>query len=100
VWRVLLVCALVLVVLVGGGTLAAVLYVHSVDSNIKRVDAFAGVPAGSRPSKAAPDAMNLLILGGGSRDPANLTGSRWRRTTSPATRTPKSTRRSPGAGSR
>ncbi|GAA5185105.1 LCP family protein [Rugosimonospora acidiphila] len=74
--KVILICALVLVVLVAGGVTAAGLYVHSVDKSVKRVNAFSGVPVQSRPVKVAADAENLLILGSDTRDPENTSGSR------------------------
>ncbi len=72
----MLVTLLVLALLGGGGTLAAVLYVRSVESSIERVDAFEDVPEESRPVKVAQDAKNILILGSDTRDPANTDGSR------------------------
>lgn len=74
--RIVLICAAVVVVLVAGGVAAAGFYVHSVDSSVKRVNAFTDVPAQSRPVKVAADAENLLILGSDTRDPENTSGSR------------------------
>jgi LCP family protein required for cell wall assembly len=74
--RILLISGLVLVLVLGSAVIGIGLYFHSVESGIGRVDAFTDVPPESRPSKAVPDAMNMLILGSDSRDPNNLTGSR------------------------
>ncbi|MFF5069855.1 LCP family protein [Micromonospora olivasterospora] len=60
----------------GGGMLAAGLYVRSIDSGIERVDAFTGVPEESRPQVVADGAMNIMLLGSDSRDPENGSGSR------------------------
>src|SRR5262245_54061642 len=65
--------ALVLVAvlgLVGGGSLiSGWLYVRSVDASIERVDAFEALPEDSRPLKAVPSALNMLVLGSDSGDP-------------------------------
>src|SRR5947209_5904792 len=76
--RVLLICALALLVLVGVAVAGLGWYVHSVESSVNRVDAFGGVPLSSRPQKAveAADAQNMLILGSDSRDPNSTAGSR------------------------
>jgi LCP family protein required for cell wall assembly len=74
--RVVLVVFLVLLLLVGGGAVVAGLYLHSVESSVKRVPAFVGVPDDLRPVKVAKGAMNLLLLGSDSRDPENTSGSR------------------------
>ncbi|MEN3308654.1 MAG: hypothetical protein V7603_4856 [Micromonosporaceae bacterium] len=63
-------------VLIGGGILAAGLYLHSVESSVSRVNAFGGIPQQSRPQKVATGAENMLILGSDSRDPENTSGSR------------------------
>ncbi|MDG4825201.1 LCP family protein [Asanoa sp. WMMD1127] len=78
-WRRVLVIVLAAVLLlVGGGALAATLYVRSVDGDIERIEAFDAVPEAARPPKveAAKDALNFLVLGSDSRDPANASGSR------------------------
>jgi LCP family protein required for cell wall assembly len=76
--RILLISGLAVVVLIGGLALAGFLYIRSVDHSVKRIDAFTGVPASSRPSPPAEavGAENLLILGSDTRDPGNTTGSR------------------------
>src|SRR5262245_12853799 len=52
--------------LVCGGTIFAIwLYARSVDKSIDRVDAFTGLDV--RPSKATPEAINILLLGSDSR---------------------------------
>ncbi len=74
--KILLITGLVVVLLVGAGVVGGLLYLHSVDSSIARVNAFSDVPQQSRPEKVAADAQNFLILGSDSRDPNNTTGSR------------------------
>jgi LCP family protein required for cell wall assembly len=76
--RALLIVLMVFVTLIGGGLVAASLYLRSVESGVKRVNAFGAVPEVSRPAKAdvAKDAMNFLVLGSDTRDPSNTTGSR------------------------
>ncbi|GAA1029216.1 hypothetical protein GCM10009557_16940 [Virgisporangium ochraceum] len=76
--RILLISLLVLVLLVGGGVTAGALYLRSVENDVERVDAFEQVPDESRPAKeeVAKEAMNFLILGSDTRDPANTGGSR------------------------
>lgn len=76
--RIAILVVSVLVVLGGGGVAAAGLYLRSVDSAVKRVEAFGGVPEAGRPSKpeAAQNATNFLVLGSDTRDPANTGGSR------------------------
>ncbi len=62
----------------GGGLIGVSLYLRSVESGVKRVDAFQDVPEAARPGKAesAKDALNFLVLGSDTRDPANTSGSR------------------------
>jgi len=74
--RVLLITVIVLAVLAGGGLVAGGLYLHSVDSSVKRVDAFTEIPARYRPQKVVTDAQNILILGSDTRDPQSVGGSR------------------------
>jgi LCP family protein required for cell wall assembly len=76
--RILLITLLALGLLMGGGTLAGGLYLRSVEGVVERVDAFHEVPAESRPDKvgAAKGALNFLVLGSDTRDPANTSGSR------------------------
>ncbi|MGW9193192.1 LCP family protein [Micromonospora chersina] len=74
--RVVLITALVLALLGGGGMVAGGLYLRSVESGIDRVDAFAGVPEEGRPAAVAHGAMNIMILGSDSRDPEKTSGSR------------------------
>jgi LCP family protein required for cell wall assembly len=76
--RVLLILLITFVVLAASGTAAAALYARSIDRSVSRVSAFAQVPAQSRPSKApvAGNALNFLVLGSDTRDPANVGGSR------------------------
>nr|WP_246017168.1 LCP family protein [Micromonospora pisi] len=68
-----------MVALVSGlGILGAGLYLRSVESGIHRVDAFDAVPEAARPQRegAAKGALNILLLGGDSRDPDSSSGSR------------------------
>jgi LCP family protein required for cell wall assembly len=76
--KIILICVLVPLILVGIGLVAGGLYLHNVEGNVKRVDAFDQVPEASRPQKdaAAGKAMNFLLLGSDTRDPENLDGSR------------------------
>jgi LCP family protein required for cell wall assembly len=74
--RILLISGLSVLLLLGGLLVAGGLYLKSVDSNVKRVDAFDDVPVNSRPAPAVAGAENLLILGSDTRDPQNTTGSR------------------------
>jgi LCP family protein required for cell wall assembly len=63
----LLTVALVLLVLAGLGSGGALLYTRSLDDNMGRTDAFAGLA--DRPAQLAPGALNILLLGSDSRDP-------------------------------
>lgn len=74
--RIVLICAVVLFVLVGGGVIAGGYYVHSVESHVQRVDAFAPIPEASRPKAVVAGAENMLLLGSDTRDPDNTSGSR------------------------
>jgi LCP family protein required for cell wall assembly len=75
-WRLLLlVSGLVLLLVAGGIAVGGWFYARSVDNAVARVDVFGSVPEAGRPAKEAPAALNLLVLGSDSRDPA-ATGSR------------------------
>ena len=76
--RAVLVVLMAVLILIGGGLVGASLYLRSVESGVKRVNAFGAVPEVSRPAKAdvAKDAANFLVLGSDTRDPANTSGSR------------------------
>jgi LCP family protein required for cell wall assembly len=76
--RTVLIIAAVLAVLIGGGLLGTSLWLRSVTSEVKRVDAFSEVPEAERPQKAeaAKGALNFLLLGSDTRDPENQGGSR------------------------
>ncbi|GAA2626274.1 LCP family protein [Dactylosporangium fulvum] len=76
--RIALIVAASLAVLLGGALLGTSLWLRSVASDVKRVDAFDGVPEADRPQKAesAKGAMNFLLLGSDTRDPENKDGSR------------------------
>jgi LCP family protein required for cell wall assembly len=75
---ILLVCGCVLLLLVGLGVIGTTIWLHSVTSSVKRVNAFDKVPEADRPKKeaVAKDAMNYLLLGSDTRDPSNTDGSR------------------------
>jgi LCP family protein required for cell wall assembly len=76
--RIALIVAASLAVVIGVAMLGTSLWLSSVASDVKRVDAFDGVPEDSRPQKAegAKGAINFLLLGSDSRDPENKDGSR------------------------
>ncbi|WP_236648507.1 LCP family protein [Micromonospora sicca] len=74
--RIVLITALVVALLGGGGLVAGGIYLKSVESGIERVDAFAGVPDEGRPAAGARGAQNILMLGSDSRDPEKTSGSR------------------------
>ncbi|GAA0731714.1 LCP family protein [Dactylosporangium roseum] len=58
-------------VIVGLSLLGVSLYLHSVESDVKRVNAFDDVPEAGRPKQveAAKGSLNFLLLGSDSRDP-------------------------------
>ncbi|GAB1642018.1 LCP family protein [Krasilnikovia sp. MM14-A1259] len=78
--RAKLILSLILVplILLGVGLMSAGIYLHNVEGNVQRVNAFDQVPESSRPQKeaAAGGAQNFLLLGSDSRDPENNGGSR------------------------
>lgn len=76
--RIILICVLVPLILVGVGLVSGGLYLRHIEGKVERVDAFASVPEASRPQKeaAAKGAINFLLLGSDSRDPDNTGGSR------------------------
>jgi LCP family protein required for cell wall assembly len=76
--KIILICVLVPLILVGIGLIAGGLYLRNVEGNVKRVDAFDSVPEASRPQKdaAAGGAINFLLLGSDTRDPESTGGSR------------------------
>jgi LCP family protein required for cell wall assembly len=76
--KIILICVLVPLILIGVGLIAGGLYLRSVEGKVDRVDAFTQVPEASRPQKdaAAGKSMNFLLLGSDTRDPDNLGGSR------------------------
>ena len=81
--RVLLVLTALVLVLVGGGVLAAARLQGNLDRNIERFgDPFAAIPAASRPAAAPAGAMNILLLGSDSRvsagDPSQWTAGAQR----------------------
>jgi LCP family protein required for cell wall assembly len=65
-----------LLVLGGGGIIAIEAYGRSLNGNLARTDAFAGVPESARPTQAVTGAMNVLLLGSDSRDPETTASSR------------------------
>ena len=71
----ILVVGLVLTLVAAVGAWA---YVNSLDKDMKRTDAFAGL-TGNRPPAKVDGAINILLLGSDSRDPnAKNDGSQWR----------------------
>ena len=74
--RPLIVALAVLLVLAGAGITAAWAYERSLNSNLARTDAFAGLSASTRPTQTVTGAMNILLLGSDSRDPSSTTNSR------------------------
>ncbi|WBB68520.1 LCP family protein [Micromonospora sp. WMMD812] len=65
-----------LLVLGGGGLVAAGVYGRSLDGNLARTDAFAGIAESARPTPSVTGAMNVLLLGSDSRDPDKTADSR------------------------
>jgi LCP family protein required for cell wall assembly len=63
-------------VMLGGGMAAIGVYGRSLNDNLSRTDAFAGVPEDARPTQAVTGAMNVLLLGSDSRDPDTTANSR------------------------
>ena len=57
----------VILLVCGGAAIGLWAYVGSVEDRVGRVDAFADLPEETRPSKAAPKALNILLLGSDSR---------------------------------
>ncbi|SCL20860.1 transcriptional attenuator, LytR family [Micromonospora rhizosphaerae] len=60
----------------GGGIVAIGAYGRSLNDNLARTDAFAGLPESARPTQAVTGAMNVLLLGSDSRDPDTTANSR------------------------
>jgi len=74
--RIVIVALSVLLVLTGAGITAAWAYERSLNSNLGRTDAFAGLAPSTRPTPTVTGAMNILLLGSDSRDPSSTTNSR------------------------
>lgn len=72
--RIILVCLLALVLLVVIGGIGAYAYANSLDGQLKRTDAFAGLT--NRPENKVSGTENILMLGSDSRDPGSNNG--WR----------------------
>lgn len=70
----MLACAVLLVV-AGAVSLGLLHYAHQVDASVHRIDPFTQI-TGGRPADLAPGALNILLLGSDSRDPASTGGSR------------------------
>nr|WP_246278844.1 LCP family protein [Phytohabitans rumicis] len=71
-----LVVALAAVLLIAGGGLgAAWAYGRSLNHDLARTNAFAGLPT-DRPTQTVTGALNILVLGSDSRDPDNTADSR------------------------
>jgi LCP family protein required for cell wall assembly len=73
--RVVAIAAAVLVVLAGGAAAGIWAYGRSLNHDLKRTDAFAGLPS-DRPSQNVTGALNILLLGSDSRNPDNTSSSR------------------------
>jgi LCP family protein required for cell wall assembly len=74
--RLLIVALAVLLVLAGAGITGAWAYERSLNSNLGRTDAFAGLSASTRPTPTVTGALNILLLGSDSRDPSSTANSR------------------------
>lgn len=74
--RLLIVVLAMSLVFVGAGITAAWAYERSLNGNLGRTDAFAGLAASTRPTPTITGAMNILLLGSDSRDPSSTTNSR------------------------
>jgi LCP family protein required for cell wall assembly len=63
-WRLAaLIGGLALLLVAGGTGLAGWLYARSVESQIKKIDAFTSLPEEQRPPKVAEQALNFLVVG-------------------------------------
>ncbi|GAA5183283.1 hypothetical protein GCM10023322_22200 [Rugosimonospora acidiphila] len=65
-----------LLVVAGGGAAGVWAYGRSLNSDLKRTDAFNGLSLDGRPPVKVAGAMNVLLLGSDSRDPDNTIDSR------------------------
>jgi LCP family protein required for cell wall assembly len=75
--RRILIGVLAALLLVGGGAAIAIeVYGRSLNDNLARTDAFAGVPESARPTQAVSGDMNVLLLGSDSRNPDTTANSR------------------------
>lgn len=75
--RRILIGVLAALLLLGGGAAIAIgLYGRSLNDNLARTDAFAGVPENTRPTQAVSGDMNVLLLGSDSRNPDTTANSR------------------------
>ena len=54
---------LVLLVVLGGGSVGTWLYLRSVEKQVQKVDAFGGLTEEQRPERAAEAALNVLVVG-------------------------------------
>ncbi|MEV0155930.1 LCP family protein [Micromonospora sp. NPDC050686] len=63
--------AILVLLLIGGGGLAGWLYLRSVEHEVKRVDAFRGLPDEQRPVRAAASALNFLVVGTDKTEPGD-----------------------------
>jgi len=70
----------VILLVCGGTAIGLWVYVGSVEDSVGRVDAFTDLPEETRPSRAAPKSLNILLLGSDSRvqrdEPENGTDAR------------------------
>jgi LCP family protein required for cell wall assembly len=73
--RVLLVGAVVVALIAAGGAVGAWGYSRSLNANLHRTNAFAGLPD-DRPTEVVTGAMNVLLLGSDTRNPDTTVASR------------------------
>ena len=74
--RILIGVLATLLVVGGGAAVGGWAYGRSLNGNLARTDAFAGLPESARPAQAVAGALNVLLLGSDSRDPDDTSDSR------------------------
>ncbi|MEJ3750708.1 LCP family protein [Actinomycetes bacterium KLBMP 9797] len=73
--RTVVIVVAAVLLLAGSGVGAAWAYARSLNHDLARTNAFAGLPS-DRPTPTITGALNILVLGSDSRDPDNTTDSR------------------------